>query len=191
MSEQLVTERLVLRALRADDAQAMFAYRSDPEIMRYQSWEPQSIDDVRAFIASVVSLAEPYAPGTWRQLAITIRATGELIGDCGVHVPENAPEQAEFGITLASAFHGHGYAAETIRALLRLAFDTLGMHRVFGSIDPRNAASLALMRRTGFRQEAHFVESLRFKGGWADDVVFAMLAREWRANVARESRAVD
>ncbi len=179
MNEDVVTERLVLRALRADDAEAMLAYRSDPEVMRYQSWEPQSIDDVRAFIASVVSPAEPYAPGTWRQLAITIRATGELIGDCGVHVPANEPEQAEFGMTLAPAFQGRGYAAEAIRALLRLAFDTLGKHRVFGSIDPRNARSVALMRRTGFRQEAHFVESLRFKGEWADDLVFAMLRREW------------
>jgi RimJ/RimL family protein N-acetyltransferase len=184
MTDDVVTERLVLRALRADDADAMFAYRADPEIMRYQSWEPQSLDDVRAFIAGV-SAPEPYAPGTWRQLAIALRETRELIGDCGVHVPQHAPEQAELGITLAPAFHGRGYAAETIRALLRLAFETLGKHRVYGSIDPRNAASLALMRRTGFRQEAHFVESLRFKGAWADDVVFAMLAREWPPRAAR------
>ncbi len=183
MSDELVTERLVLRELRAADADAMFAYRADPEIMRYQSWEPQSLDDVRAFIAGLAT-SEPYAPGTWRQLAITLRATGELIGDCGVHVPQHAVEQAEFGITLASAYQGQGYAAEVIQALLRLAFDTLGKHRVFGSVDPRNAASVALMRRTGFRQEAHFVESLRFKGDWADDVVFAMLAREWRAKAA-------
>jgi RimJ/RimL family protein N-acetyltransferase len=183
MSNELVTERLVLRALRPDDAETMLAYRADPDIMRYQSWEPQSLDDVHAFIAGLAT-SEPYAPGTWRQLAITLRATGELIGDCGVHVPQHAPEQAEFGMSLASAFHGHGYAAEAIQALLRLAFDTLGKHRVFGSVDPRNAASVALMRRTGFRQEAHFVESLRFKGEWADDVVFALLAREWRAKVA-------
>jgi RimJ/RimL family protein N-acetyltransferase len=183
MISDIVTERLVLRALHADDAEAMLAYRADPEIMRYQGWEPQSIDDVRAFIAEV-SKAEPYAPGTWRQLAITVRSTGELIGDCGVHVPQNEPEQAEFGMTLAPAFQGHGYASEAIRALLRLAFDTLGKHRVFGSIDPRNARSIALMHRTGFRQEAHFVESLRFKGEWVDDVIYALLAREWRAYVA-------
>ena len=42
MSGDIATERLVLRALRADDAETMFAYRSDPEIMRYQGWEPES-----------------------------------------------------------------------------------------------------------------------------------------------------
>jgi RimJ/RimL family protein N-acetyltransferase len=180
MTGEIVTERLVLRAPRLDDAETMFAYRSDPEVRRYQCWEPQSLEEVRAFITGV-SAVEPFAPGTWRQLAIVLRSTGELIGDCGVHVPQQAPEQAELGLTLAPASHGCGYATEAIRVLLRLAFETLGKHRVFGSIDPRNARSIALMRRTGFRQEAHFVESLRFKGEWADDVVFAMLRREWTA----------
>ena len=176
----VVSERLVLRALRADDADALFAYRTDPAIMRYQGWEPKSADEVRAFIAEI-GAARPFAPGTWHQLGIALRSTDELLGDCGVHVPQNEPDQAEFGITLAPTFHGRGYATEAIRAMLWLAFDTLGKHRVFGSIDPRNVRSIALVRRTGFRQEAYFVESLRFKGEWADDVVFAMLAREWRA----------
>ena len=174
----VVAERLVLRALRADDADAIFAYRTDPAIMRYQGWEPKSADEVRTFIAEL-DTAKPFAPGTWYQLGIALRSTDELIGDCGVHVPQTEPDQAEFGITLAPAFHGQGYAAEAIRTMLRLAFDTLGKHRVFGSIDPRNTRSIALMHRTGFRQEAHFVESLRFKGEWVDDVVFAMLRREW------------
>jgi RimJ/RimL family protein N-acetyltransferase len=181
MSEEVVTERLVLRELRPDDAEAMFAYRSDPEIMRYQGWEPESLDDVRAFIDDSTTTA-PYASGTWRQLAIVLRSSGELIGDCGVHVLENEPQQAEFGITVATAFQQRGYALETLRALLRLAFEKLGKHRVFASIDPRNAASIALFQRAGFRKEAHFIESLWLMGEWVDDVIVAMLAREWLAN---------
>jgi RimJ/RimL family protein N-acetyltransferase len=180
MSRDIVTERLVLRELRADDAEAMFAYRSDPEIMRYQGWDLESLSDVRESIAEW-SATEPYARGTWRQLAIALRATGELIGDCGVHVPDDKPEQAEFGITLATAFQRRGYALETIRALLRLAFGTLEKHRVFVSVDPRNAPSIALFERAGFRKEAHHVESLWLMGEWVDDVIFAMLRREWRA----------
>jgi len=184
MTADIVTERLVLRALRLDDVETMFGYRSDPEIMRYQGWEPESFDDVRAFIASL-ALDAPYARGTWRQLAITLRATGEMIGDCGVHVPEDKPEQAEFGITLAPAFQRRGYASEALRALLRLVFDTLGKHRAFASIDPRNAPSIALFERAGFRKEAHHVESLWLMDEWVDDVIVAMLAREWRANERR------
>ncbi|HWT06318.1 MAG TPA: GNAT family N-acetyltransferase [Xanthomonadales bacterium] len=183
MSGDIVTDRLVLRDLRPDDAEAMFAYRSDPEIMRYQGWDPESLDDARAFIAGN-ALYEPFAPGSWRQFAITLRSDGAMIGDCGVHVPDDKPEQAEFGITLATAYQRRGYASEALRALLRLVFDTLGKHRAFASVDPRNAPSIALFERAGFRKEAHHVESLWLMGEWVDDVIFAMLAREWRAYVA-------
>jgi RimJ/RimL family protein N-acetyltransferase len=65
--------------------------------------------------------------------------------------------------------------------LLDLAFGEWGYRRAVGSVDPRNVASMALLRSLGFRQEAHHVESCLIRGEWVDDVVFAMLAREWRA----------
>jgi len=184
MSEELATDRLMLRELHPHDAEAMFVYRADPEIMRYQGWEPESLDDVRTFIDDATN-SVPYAPGTWRQLAIVLRSSGELIGDCGVHVSENEPEQAEFGITVATPFQRQGYASETLRALLRITFERLEKHRVYASVDPRNMASIALFARAGFRKEAHFIESLWLMGGWVDDVIFAMLAREWHAQDAR------
>ncbi len=175
--------RIVLRALRPHDAPAMYAYRADPEVARYQSWEPPSLESVRAFIAAQDG-AEPYAPGTWYQLAIAEAAGGELIGDCGVHVPAGEPRSAEFGITLARAAQRRGLATEALVALLAILFGELGKHRVFCSIDPRNARSVALVRRGGFRQEAHHRASLWFKGAWADDLVFAMLRSEWDARRA-------
>jgi RimJ/RimL family protein N-acetyltransferase len=184
MTGEILTERLVLRDLQPADAETMFAYRSDPEVARYQGWGRESADEVRAFITDLAS-TEPYAPGSWRQFGILLRSTGGLIGDCGVHVPLDEPEQAKFGITLATAFQRRGYASEALRALLRLVFDTLGKHRAFASIDPRNTASLALFERAGFRREAHFVESLWLMGEWVDDVVVAILAREWRSQAAR------
>ncbi len=174
------TERLVLRALRPDDAGPLFAYRAQPNVARYQSWEPASLDEVRAFIADAAA-AVPFAPGSWYQLGIELRTTGVLIGDCGIHVLAADPEQVEIGITVAPAFQGRGYAGETLRAMLDHVFGTLRKHRVFASVDPRNIRSVALLQRNGFRQEAHHVESIRFKDAWADDVVFALLEREWES----------
>lgn len=180
MMRHAVTDRLVLRELRPDDAATIFGYRSDPDVARYQSWVPASAEVVRGFIADLTG-AEPFAPGAWHQLGVELRASGELVGDVAVHVIEHDPTQSEFGISVAPAFQRRGYAREALRALLGLLFDTLGKHRVFASVDPRNAPSMALMRATGLRQEAHFVENLWFKGEWADDAIFAMLAREWLA----------
>jgi RimJ/RimL family protein N-acetyltransferase len=186
MNDKRAAPRVELRELRPADADTIFAYRTDADVARYQGWTPASIDEVRTFIAGLPA-HDAYAPGSWHQLGIELRTTGALIGDCGIHVPPDDPAQAEFGITVAPAFHGHGYAAEAVRALLAILFGSLGKHRVFASVDPRNARSIALMERLGFRREAHFIESLWFKEAWADDVIFALLEREWNGQVAAPS----
>ena len=178
------TERLVLRPLRPADSAAMFRYRSDPKVCRYQMWEPSSAAEVEEFIAGMAA-REPDTPGTWYQLAICRRETGQMVGDCGLRFPLGRDHETEFGITLAPEFHGKGYATEALEAVLYYLFDTLGKHRAFGSIDPRNHASLRLMERTGLRREAHFRESLWFKGGWADDVIYAILRREFEERKTR------
>jgi RimJ/RimL family protein N-acetyltransferase len=52
---------------------------------------------------------------------------------------------------------------------------------VRAELDPCNAASIALCRRLGMREEAYFVEDLWFKGGWGDTGIYAILDREWAA----------
>ena len=120
-------------------------------------------------------------PGAWYQVGIYLQAGGKLIGDCGFRPLKDEPRQAEVGMTLAPEFQRQGYAAEAFRALLSYLFGTLGKHRVFGSVDPANTASLGLLHRVGMRQEAHLVKSLWFRGDWVDDMIFALLEEEWDA----------
>ena len=63
--------------------------------------------------------------------------------------------------------------------MLDLAFDEIGLHRVYAELDPRNDASIALCTRLGMRPEALFVEHMMFKGDWADTAIYGILAREW------------
>jgi RimJ/RimL family protein N-acetyltransferase len=176
--EPLTTERLVLGPLGPSDAPIVHNYWSDSTVGLYQSWEPTGVEEVSDFIERMFGV-EPNTPGTWLQLAIRERRGGALIGDCGLHFPGDREHEAEFGITLMPAHQGKGYAGEALRAILGYLFFTLDKHRVYGSTDPRNTACRRMMERVGMRQEAHFRESLWFKGGWVDDVVYAMLRREW------------
>jgi RimJ/RimL family protein N-acetyltransferase len=180
MFQHILTDRLCLRCLRPDDADKMFAYRSDPGVTEFQSWEPKSLEEVQSFISSM-SERDFDAPG-WYQIGIALCSDDEIIGDCGIHVAETDSRIVEIGITIAPAFQLQGYASEALNAVLALLFGKLGKHRVFASVDPRNLPSMALMKRIGLRQEGHFVQSLWFKDSWVDDVVFAMLFSEWRAN---------
>jgi len=174
---EICTPRVVLRPLRDRDAERVHAYRADPEVARYQSWETQSLDEVRAFIAEHGELNCDEAG--WYQLAIAERSSDQLLGDIGVHILESDVRQVELGFTLAPGAQGQGYGAEAVRAMLGHLFGERDKHRVIASTDPRNARSIALLRRVGFRLEAHHLDSLWFKGGWVDDMIFALLRREW------------
>lgn len=180
MDPEILTPRLKLSRLAAGDAPAMFAYRSDPEVCRYQSFAPRALQDVEEFIRQLEPV--PFdTPGAWFQLAIRNRESDLLIGDLGTHVMADDPRQVEIGFTLAPAQQGQGLATEAVSGLIGHLMGRGRKHRVFASVDPRNTRSLALLERVGLRKEAHFRESLWFKGEWADDVVYAILAAEWRA----------
>ncbi|NID15474.1 GNAT family N-acetyltransferase [Luteibacter yeojuensis] len=174
----IATPRLRLDRLAADDAPVLYAYRGDDAVARFQGWKPGELAEVEAFIAKQSGQAFA-APDSWFQLAIRERASGELVGDLGIHFPARHVDAIEFGVTLMPARQGRGYAREALGAVLDLAFGAWGYRRAVGSVDPRNVASMALLRSLGFRQEAHHVESCLVRGEWTDDVVFALLAREW------------
>ena len=123
----LVTPRLALRALSAPNATAVALCRSDPEVARYQRWASEGLADAQSFIAGLAW--EPDLPGTWFQLAITLRDDGQVIGDLGPHFPVDRPRQAEIGITLSPQHQRRGFATEALRAALAYLFRALQKHR--------------------------------------------------------------
>lgn len=174
---ELLTPRLRIDRLHPGDAQALYAYRSDPVVARFQGWRPDAVEAAQAFIER-----QPGAPSAgWFQRALRLREQGTLVGDLGICLPAEPGGSVEVGITLAPAYQGRGYAREALRTLLDHGFGALGWRRVHASVDPRNASCVALLRALGMRQEAHLRESLWLHGEWVDDAMFALLAREWPA----------
>ena len=177
---EISTRRLRLSQLVVRDAPAMYEYRSDPEVCRYQSFEPGSLGDVEEFIGGLQSNTFGTA-GSWFQFAIRLQETGQLIGDLGTHFITDDPKQVEIGFTVSPVYQAQGFGTEAVSGILSHLLGPLQKHRVFASVDPRNKSSIALLKRVGMRQEAHFRESLWFKGEWADDMVFGILESEWEA----------
>jgi RimJ/RimL family protein N-acetyltransferase len=175
----LTSERLVLRRFRPEDLDAFVAYRSDPGVARYQSWEaPYPRSQARQFLQELETI-HPDTPGEWFQFAVALRATDRLIGDCAAHVPADDPRQAEIGFTLAPEHQGHGYATEAVRRLLRYLLIERGKHRVSATCDDRNTRSAAVLERAGMRREGHLLESTWSKGEWTNDLLYAVLRHEW------------
>jgi len=86
----------------------------------------------------------------------------------------------ELGITISKTNQGKGFATEAMRGVVDFLFTELNKHRITTSIDPQNTSSINLVRRLGFRQEAHFRKSFLSNGVWVDDVIFAVLEEEWK-----------
>jgi RimJ/RimL family protein N-acetyltransferase len=179
--DHLLTQRLVVRRFVAADADVLAAYRSDPAVARYQSWDaPFTIDQARAFITWLLG-HHPDEPGEWHQLAIVTRdSPGELIGDCAFHSRRDEPAIADIGFTLGPPAQGHGYATEAVGALLRYLFETRRKHRVVANCDTRNVRSAALLERLGFRREGELRESYRDGSAWASEYHYGLLEHEWR-----------
>jgi aminoglycoside 6'-N-acetyltransferase len=177
----LTSARLVLRRFRRDDLDAFAAYRSDPGIARYQSWEtPYRSSQARRFLAELEA-THPDTPGEWFQFAAALRATDRLVGDCAALVRADDPRQAEVGFTLAAEHQGRGYATEAVRRLLEYLLVERAKHRVSATCDDRNLRSAAVLERAGMRREGHLLESTWSKGEWTSDLLYAVLQREWPA----------
>jgi RimJ/RimL family protein N-acetyltransferase len=146
--EPLVTERLLLRRSALEDAETISAYRSDPEVHRYQGWERTDPEGVRAEIREMVGRA-PGGPGGWVQLSVTERDSGRLVGDVGLSPADGEPGVIKVGYTISPVFQGRGYATEAVGALVDYAFDTLGADvvRAYASVD--NVPSVRVAEKVG------------------------------------------
>lgn len=186
----LRTARLLLRPLTVEDTDALLSYRSLEEVCRFVPFEPMN----RATIMDKLE-------GRWAQTAFTAENSGvilgveladgaRLVGDITLFLQSELHRSAEIGWILDPAHSGRGYATEAAAELMRLGFQELGLHRIVARVDARNGPSLQLAERLGMRREAHLIENEWFKGGWSDEIDFAMLETEWRSGQRARGAAV-
>jgi RimJ/RimL family protein N-acetyltransferase len=145
-------ERVVVRRLGAGDLVRFQAYRHDPEVGRWQGWEPQSDEQSLAFLEEMA--VEPFGRvGEWIQLAIADAHDDRLLGDIGLHLREPDGSEAELGITLAGDTQGRGLATEAAEAVVAGLRAHTGVRRLVGITDVRNTPSARLLERLGMELE--------------------------------------
>ena len=173
---ELRTPRLILRRFRPSDAREFLAYRADPEVARYQGWDPAySLEDAEAFVESV-SRASPGTPGEWFQFAAVSATTGHLVGDVGLRTDPDDPGLYELGVTVAPAHHHQGYAAEMTAAVISYAFTTLAAAAIRAITDTRNEESIRLLEHLNFRR-TETTEAV-FKGEECEEHTYELSAPE-------------
>lgn len=178
------TDRLLLRPFAEDDFEPLLALQSRADVARWLYWEPRDADAVRTALAAKIQETALASDGDRISLAVVLKASSEMIGDCTLWLVSDAHRQGEVGFVFHPDHHGRGYATEAGRELLRLAFGECGFHRVIGRLDARNSASARVLERLGMRLEAHLVENEWVKGEWTSELAYAVLEQEWSAQSA-------
>lgn len=150
---------MTLRRLRTADLADFQAYRGDPEVGRWQGWQPQTDAQALAFLEEMAR-GPQFQPGTWTQLGIANDLTDQLIGDLGVHISADGRE-AEFGFSLARAAQGRGLASAAVREGLALVFEQTAVQRIHAQTDARNVACIRLLERLGGQHIATLATEFR------------------------------
>jgi aminoglycoside 6'-N-acetyltransferase len=152
--QPIVTERLRLRRSRPEDAETISAYRSDPEVHRYQGWERTDPDGIREEIEEMAE-RRPGEPG-WVQFSVEDRETGRLLGDVGLSPADGEPGVVKVGYTMAPSAQGRGFATEAVRALVAYAFDVLDARVVRAYASAENVPSIRVAEKAGLELRERF-----------------------------------
>ena len=167
-------KRVSLRRLGVNDLTDFQAYRTDPEVARYQSWAEHDDAEARRFLEAV-SIDPLLQPGEWCQIGIALAETGRLIGDIGICLDADG-KAAEIGITLSRAHQQSGLAKEAIDLASGWIFQSTEAARVYGIADKRNAAAERLMQRLGMAFEEEY--ETEFEGAPCVEVRYAVMRTE-------------
>ena len=164
------TERLLLRRYEQKDLQDLYEYVSDPEVVKFEPYQPMTLEETRENLDWRISTDE--------MIAVEEKSCHKMIGN--VYLGKREFDAIEIGYVFHRNYWGHGYAKESCNALIQKAFAE-GIHRIYAECDPLNAASWHLLESMGFEREAHFRQNVFFwkdeKGRpvWKDTYVYARL----------------
>ena len=149
MDYPLLTKRLSIRPLGMEDLDSFVSYRRDPDIARFQGWEPTyNKNQALELLESQAGLELP-AAGQWLQLAIHNRVDGALVGDLALHLVSDGETVFELGFTIAREHQGNGFAKEATSALIQDLI-TRGATKFSATTDRRNLASIKVLTSLGF-----------------------------------------
>lgn len=147
------TARLQHRAFTVDDAEAVFALNSNPDVMRFTG-EPMlpSLDAARQSIENHRDF-DDVGYGRW---ACVLKETQAVIGFCGLKYLSDLDE-VDIGYRLLPQYWGRGLATEACVASLGFGFNTLRLDQIIGLVIPENTASIRVLEKAEMQSEGQFV----------------------------------
>lgn len=168
------SERLLFRLLTAEDTDQIFALRTAPASIKFLDKHPlKKKEEALLLIDNILQAIDANEGITW---AIALKnKPALLIGTIGYWRIEKENYRAEIGYMLLPEYFNKGYMTEAIHAINEFGFTALKLHSIEANINPANAASAAILLKTGFVKEAYFKENFYFDGKFIDSEIYSLL----------------
>lgn len=179
------TDRLLLRPFEPGDVDDVWAFQRLPEVARHMLREPRDRAAAERSVRGMMAETVFAENGDALTFAVVLPGSGTVIGEASIALRSRAHRGGEVGYVLHPDHQGRGLATEAAGELLAVGFGELGLHRIVGTCSAHNLASARVLERLGMRREAHFRASRLVKGEWRDELVYAILAGEWRVRPSR------
>lgn len=175
----LRTPRLLLRRLRMEDADDIFAYASDAHVTPYLIWEThRSMDDTRDFLERTL---QSYRDGGLPVWGIEHMADRKIIGTCGFAELALGHGRGEVGYVIGRQYWRQGLMTEALHAMLNYCFGTLQLNRIEARCDVENTGSWRVMEKAGMKLEGVLRQNIILHGRPRDARMYAILREEWTA----------
>lgn len=172
------TQRLILKELSEDDFEDIYEFKSDPQVVKYLTWGPNSREQTLHSLSKQIAFQNEENRQIY-VLAVEMNSTKKVIGNALLMARDHDFKTVEVGYFINSNYWKQGYGIEIVNGLLYLGFNIFDVHRIYAVCDVENAGSVKLLIKIGFRQEGHFIKNLKVKGQWRDHYLFAMLSEEF------------
>jgi ribosomal-protein-alanine N-acetyltransferase len=174
-TRQIETERLILRRICTEDAQAMFDnWASDSEVTKYLTWPTHTRPEICEMV--IKDWVSSYEKDDFYQWVIEI--DGKPIGSISVVQHDDQTAKAEIGYCIGRNWWHKGIMTEALKAVIVYLFDEVGMNRIEAYHDVRNQNSGKVMKKCGMKYEGTLRQAGRNNQGICDVSVYSILAEE-------------
>ena len=168
---------VTLRELQASDAASLFSLLTTEEVARFISPPPTTVEGFEKFIAWT---HRQRAAGKYTCFAVTLKGFDTAIGIFQVRDLNSGFDTAEWGFAIGSPFWGTGVYEDGARMVLEFAFDTLGVRRLEARAAVQNGRGNGALLKVGAVKEGILRQSFEKNGSHLDQVLFAILEKDWR-----------
>jgi ribosomal-protein-alanine N-acetyltransferase len=175
---ELESERLIYREVTPEDIEDIFKIYSDPEVAKYDWYKPiDTKDDALSIINRFRGEFKDKEEITW---GVARKSDNKIIGYCCLGDFDDDSIRSQIGYGFNRCEWNKGYATEAINILVKFGFEVMNLNRIEAEVTLGNDASIKVLKKANFIQEGIFRERTIMKGEFVDDVILAIIKRNYR-----------